>query len=193
MRSRVYGRRDHRHARHFASDRLEIFDGQSVGAAVASTAAHAADVLRAGADEEQDWCRYFRSVPGRKPDAPCPMLTIAITAETPMMMPSMVRAARILLRTRARKATRMIISRFMIYFRCYPALPRSVLLLLVIIVIIRSRASSSILPPRRAVLQSDSPLLILPSLKTTTRCAYCAMSGSCVTSTSVIPRSRFSR
>src|SRR5215203_2903474 len=36
------------------------------------------------------------------------MLTIAITAATPMMMPSMVRAARILLRTRARKATRMI-------------------------------------------------------------------------------------
>src|SRR5262249_46264278 len=44
-------------------------------------------------------------------DAPWPILTIAITAETPMMMPSMVRAARILLRTRARKATRMIIKR----------------------------------------------------------------------------------
>src|ERR1041385_4416058 len=44
-------------------------------------------------------------------EAPWPILTIAITAETPMMMPSIVRAARILLRTRARKATRMIIKR----------------------------------------------------------------------------------
>src|SRR6185295_15421185 len=48
-------------------------------------------------------------------EAPWPILTIAITAETPMMMPSIVKAARILLRTRARKATRMIISRFMIF------------------------------------------------------------------------------
>src|SRR5882724_11680469 len=44
--------------------------------------------------------------------APCPMLTIAITADTPMMMPSIVRMARILLRRRARNATRMIIARF---------------------------------------------------------------------------------
>ena len=36
------------------------------------------------------------------------MLTIAITAATPMMMPSIVSDARILLRTSARKATRMI-------------------------------------------------------------------------------------
>jgi hypothetical protein len=36
-------------------------------------------------------------------DAPWPMLTIAITAETPMMMPSMVSAARILLRTKRAK------------------------------------------------------------------------------------------
>src|SRR5687768_14387620 len=43
------------------------------------------------------------------------MLTIAITAETPMMMPSIVRDARILLRTRARKATRMIIMRFILF------------------------------------------------------------------------------
>src|SRR5215216_1023578 len=47
-------------------------------------------------------------------DAPWPMLTIAITAETPMMMPSIVRAARILLRIRARKATRMIIKKSML-------------------------------------------------------------------------------
>jgi hypothetical protein len=46
--------------------------------------------------------------------APCPMLTIAITAETPMMIPSMVRDARILLRTRARKATRIIINKFIV-------------------------------------------------------------------------------
>jgi hypothetical protein len=44
--------------------------------------------------------------------APCPMLTIAITADTPMMMPSMVRAARDLLRMSARKAMRMIIEMF---------------------------------------------------------------------------------
>ncbi len=46
--------------------------------------------------------------------APCPMLTIAITAATPMMMPSMVSAARILLRASARKAIRMMLDVFMI-------------------------------------------------------------------------------
>src|ERR1051325_8751606 len=44
-------------------------------------------------------------------DAPWPILTIAITAATPMMMPSIVNAARILFLTSARKATRMIISK----------------------------------------------------------------------------------
>ena len=41
------------------------------------------------------------------------MLTIAITAATPMMMPSMVSAARILLRASARKAIRMMLDVFM--------------------------------------------------------------------------------
>src|SRR5262252_442752 len=41
------------------------------------------------------------------------MLTMAITAETPMTMPSMVRAERILLRASARKAIRKITSMFM--------------------------------------------------------------------------------
>src|SRR5262249_45364384 len=45
--------------------------------------------------------------------APWPMLTMAITAETPMTMPSMVRAERILLRASARKAIRKITSMFM--------------------------------------------------------------------------------
>src|SRR6185436_15695768 len=45
--------------------------------------------------------------------APRPMLTIATTADTPMMMPSIVSAARILLRCRARKAIRMMLSRSM--------------------------------------------------------------------------------
>ncbi len=53
LRSRVNRRRNHRHAGHFALDRFEIFDGQRVGAAVAGAAAHAADVLRAGANEKQ--------------------------------------------------------------------------------------------------------------------------------------------
>jgi hypothetical protein len=52
--------------------------------------------------------------------APWPILTIATTAETPMMMPSIVNAARILLRCRARKATRMIIKRFINTFESYP-------------------------------------------------------------------------
>src|SRR6187402_2696543 len=38
---------------------------------------------------------------------PCPMATMAMTAATPMMMPSMVRKARSLFRWSARKATRM--------------------------------------------------------------------------------------
>jgi hypothetical protein len=42
------------------------------------------------------------------------MLTIAITAETPMMMPSMVSAARDLLRASARKAIRIITEMFIV-------------------------------------------------------------------------------
>ena len=56
--------------------------------------------------------------------APWPMLTMAITAETPMMMPSIVNAARILLRSRARKATRMIIKRFIIFIHRFRRLRR---------------------------------------------------------------------
>jgi hypothetical protein len=52
------------------------------------------------------------------------MLTIATTAETPIMMPSMVSAARILLRCNARKATRMMFKRSMIISRA--ALPPDV-------------------------------------------------------------------
>ena len=42
--------------------------------------------------------------------APLPMLTIAITAPTPMMMPSAVRMERILLRRRARRATLIVLT-----------------------------------------------------------------------------------
>src|SRR5262245_12188300 len=45
--------------------------------------------------------------------APCPILTIAITAATPMMTPSIVSVERILLRASARKAIRKIIKMFM--------------------------------------------------------------------------------
>jgi hypothetical protein len=48
-------------------------------------------------------------------DAPCPILTITMTAETPMMIPSIVSAARDLLRASARKAMRMIINTFMTF------------------------------------------------------------------------------
>src|SRR5207253_8576302 len=41
-------------------------------------------------------------------DAPSPTATLQITAPTPMMMPSMVRTLRILLRAKARTATRSI-------------------------------------------------------------------------------------
>ena len=44
--------------------------------------------------------------------APSPIATIAITAATPMTMPSVVRNERILLRRRARAATRSVASRF---------------------------------------------------------------------------------
>src|SRR5689334_17685170 len=52
--------------------------------------------------------------------APWPILTMATTADTPMMMPSMVSAARILLRTNARKATRIMFKRSMIAFVLLP-------------------------------------------------------------------------
>ena len=42
------------------------------------------------------------------------MLTIAITDATPMMMPSIVKAARDLLRASARKAMRIIIKTFIV-------------------------------------------------------------------------------
>ena len=45
--------------------------------------------------------------------APAPMAIIAMTAPTPMMMPSVVRNERILLRKRARSATRSVTSGFM--------------------------------------------------------------------------------
>jgi hypothetical protein len=48
-------------------------------------------------------------------EAPCPMLTITMTAETPMMMPSMVKAARDLLRASARKAMRMMARTFILF------------------------------------------------------------------------------
>ena len=43
--------------------------------------------------------------------APCPMLTMVITAATPMMMPSIVRMERSLLRRSARKAVRRVMRR----------------------------------------------------------------------------------
>ncbi len=46
--------------------------------------------------------------------APSPMATMAITAETPMMTPSVVRKERILLRGSARSATRRVWSQFMV-------------------------------------------------------------------------------
>src|SRR5215813_3494017 len=48
-------------------------------------------------------------------EAPWPMLTIAITAATPMIIPSIVNAARILFRTSARNATFTIIIKSIIY------------------------------------------------------------------------------
>src|SRR5437773_11285832 len=46
--------------------------------------------------------------------APWPMLTIAITAPTPMMMPSIVRVERSLFRPSARKATRINVKKMII-------------------------------------------------------------------------------
>ena len=87
-----------------------------------------------------------------------------------MMMPSIVKAARILFLISARKATRMIISKFIVDcpFSCRLRLRR-----------LRRQsppACFSLLLPRRADRSIGSSLLILPSLKTMTRCAYCAMS-----------------
>ena len=45
--------------------------------------------------------------------APLPMLTIAITAATPMMMPRAVRIERMVLRLRARKAIRRVMKKRM--------------------------------------------------------------------------------
>src|ERR1700676_2550813 len=46
--------------------------------------------------------------------APCPMLTTAMTAATPITIPSIVRADRILLRASARKARRNVFRNSMI-------------------------------------------------------------------------------
>src|SRR6266478_6363079 len=48
--------------------------------------------------------------------APWPMLTTAITAPTPMMMPSMVSADRILFRASARSASRNVLVKFIGHF-----------------------------------------------------------------------------
>ena len=53
LRARVDSRRHHRDARHFATNRFQVFNRQRVGAGVAGAAANAAHVLRACADEQQ--------------------------------------------------------------------------------------------------------------------------------------------
>ncbi len=56
--------------------------------------------------------------------APSPMATMAITAPTPMMMPSMVRNARSLLRARARSAIRNVINQAFTRSSCHRHLVR---------------------------------------------------------------------
>ena len=104
--------------------------------------------------------------------APSPIATMAMTAATPMMIPSAVRNERSLLRRSARPATRTT----------SPA---------------RIRPTVTAPPPGRApparpawrgasVRRSSS---MRPSRTTITRRAWAAMSGSCVTRTMVIPSS----
>lgn len=47
--------------------------------------------------------------------APCPMLTMDITAPTPMIIPRAVRKVRILFRLKALKETGIVLSRFIFY------------------------------------------------------------------------------
>ena len=56
--------------------------------------------------------------------APLPMLTIAMTAPTPMIMPSAVRMERILLRRSARKATLIVLMMRMVRRRSVSPRPR---------------------------------------------------------------------
>ena len=98
--------------------------------------------------------------------APAPTPTIAITAATPMMMPSIVSAERSLLARSAASATLSVASSVM------PAAvtPRRAG---------TPRASCGTLGARRAT--------TLPSRKWIARVANAAMSCSCVTSTTVMP------
>ena len=91
-------------------------------------------------------------------EAPLPISIMAMTAATPMMMPSVVRPARMGLRRRARRAVFMVRRVFM------------------------SRTS----------LGGGAPSTISPSLMWMMRRACEATSGSCVTSSTVMPSSAFS-
>jgi hypothetical protein len=103
--------------------------------------------------------------------APWPTPTMAMTAPTPMMMPSMVSAERILLRDSARIAIRRMDTRS-----------------------ITSSQSSTVgmvfsMSAARGRSFTSSSRRIFPSRNTMLRLAKRAMSGSCVTSTIVNPLS----
>ena len=111
------------------------------------------------------WSRARGSAPRRAPARRAPTAIITITAATPMMMPSMVSALRSLFTASARIATRSRPRTFM------PApAPRAAC----------ASASSRL---RRCAWSSTR----CPSRKRRTRRAKRATSGSCVTSTTVMP------
>ena len=79
-------------ARNFAPDRLGVFDLQRASAA--ATTANATRCDAAGENLRITFCPRLAICASTCAFAPLPMPTIAITAPTPMMMPSAVRTER---------------------------------------------------------------------------------------------------
>ena len=106
--------------------------------------------------------------------APSPIATIAITAATPMMMPSVVRNERILLRISACRAIRMVCSAGHAPCSCS----------CFVLGALRDRLRQRLARVLRLLRAVDRTR---PSFMRSRAPANSAMSGSCVTSTMVMP------
>ena len=111
--------------------------------------------------------------------APVPSATIVMTAATPMIMPSMVSAVRILLRLSALSAIRKIIKIDMA--------------LLTTAVRGGRQRRQFVLGAAAGLRRPARSATTCPSRNVTMRVPYSAMSISCVISTTVMPRSWFRR
>ena len=126
--------------------------------------------------------------------APLPSATIVITAPTPMIMPSIVSIVRILLRFSAFSAISSVMNMDIVALLHHAAeMFDGHLVCRDGLVPARAAAAPQAPSPRRAGCAIFWSIWIRPSRNRTSRVPYSAMSISCVMSSTVMPRSTFSR